>query len=70
MLQAVAPYCFTCSSWNTVDISLLHFRTDSPTLKRACLLLFIICQGLSCFAQTTDEVRPLEPGRLVEREIE
>jgi hypothetical protein len=25
--------------------------------------------GLTGFAQTTDEVRPLEPGRLVEREI-
>ncbi len=38
-------------------------------LKRNCLLLYVICLGLTGFAQTTDEVRPFEPGRLVEREI-
>jgi hypothetical protein len=38
-------------------------------LKRACLLLFVIRPGLTGFAQTMDEVRPLEPGRPVEREI-
>jgi hypothetical protein len=38
-------------------------------LKRACLLLFVVCPGLTGFDQTTDEVRPPEPGRLVEREI-
>jgi hypothetical protein len=65
----VATYRFICSSRNTVDISLLHFKKDPPTLKRACLLLFIICPGLTGFAQTTDEDHPLEPGRLVEREI-
>jgi hypothetical protein len=69
MLQAVAPYYFICSSWNIVDISLLHFRKDTPMLKRACPLLFVTRPGLTGFDQTTDEVRPLEPGRSVEREI-
>jgi hypothetical protein len=38
-------------------------------LKRACPLLFVTRPGLTGFDQTTDEVRPLEPGRSVEREI-
>ena len=38
-------------------------------LKRICFLIYVICLGLTGFAQATDEVRPLEPGRLMEREI-
>src|SRR5262245_21836080 len=42
---------------------------EPPMLKRICLLPCVICIGLTCIAQTTEEVRPLELGRLVEREI-
>ena len=65
----MAPYCFICSSWNIVDISLLHCRKDPPMLKLICLLPYVICLGLTGFAQTKDGVRSLEPDQLVEREI-
>jgi CHAT domain-containing protein len=38
-------------------------------LKHCFLLPFVICLGLTRQAQTNDEVRPLEPGQIVEREI-
>jgi CHAT domain-containing protein/Tfp pilus assembly protein PilF len=38
-------------------------------LKTYYLSPFFICLGLIGFAQTNDEVRPLEPGRIVEREL-
>src|SRR5262249_3596604 len=65
----VATYCFICSSWNIVDISLLHCGKDPPMLKLICLLPYVICLGLTGFAQTKDGVRSLEPDQLVEREI-
>src|SRR5262249_903535 len=68
-LQAVATYCFICSSWNIVDISLLHCGKDPPMLKLICLLPYVICLGLTGLAQTKDEVRSLEPDQLVERAI-
>jgi tetratricopeptide (TPR) repeat protein len=38
-------------------------------LRRKCLLAFFICPILIGFAQTKDEILPLEPGQTVEREI-
>jgi CHAT domain-containing protein/uncharacterized protein HemY len=38
-------------------------------LRRSCLLALFICPCLIGFAQTEEEIHPLEPGQIVEREI-
>jgi tetratricopeptide (TPR) repeat protein len=53
----------------TSDAYLVSFHRNSPMLNPRYLLPLVICQGLIGFAQTKDEVRPLEPGQIVEREI-
>ena len=37
----MATYCFICSSWNIVDISLLHFRKEAPNAETN--LFFTVC---------------------------
>src|SRR5262245_38716455 len=38
-------------------------------LKRGRVLTFLVCVGLTAFAQTKEEVRTIEPGKVVEGEI-